>query len=88
MCIWIGPNTHYQGKVIKVSNIPNKSGKDDCFTLTIPDFEIIGNINIELITNEILEKIKLFTNTNIKLINDFSDELISTDELIDNLIRI
>jgi hypothetical protein len=83
--IWFGPNPHYHGKRIKVSNVPNKFSKEDCFTITIPDFKIIGNINKKLIDSNKLDKIKELINKNIKIIEDFSDELISTDEFIDKL---
>lgn len=83
--IWFGPNPHYHGRRIKVSNIPNKFSKEDCFTITIPDFRIIGNINKKLIDSKKLDRIKELINKNLKIIEDFSDELISTDEFIDKL---
>ena len=86
--IWFGPNPHYHGRRIKVSNISNKFSKNDCFTITIPKFEIIGKYNTNLITSSVLEDIIKFVNLNIKAIEDFSDELISTDEFIDRLISI
>jgi hypothetical protein len=86
--IWFGPNPHYHGKRIKVSNIPNKFSKNDCFTITIPKFEIIGQYNSNLITTSVLDDIIKFVKLNIKAIEDFSDEKISTDEFIDKLISI
>jgi len=86
--IWFGPNPHFHGRRVKISNVPNKYSKNDCFTLTIPKFKIIGQYNDKLITAEVLEKIKDFINLKLKLIEDFSDEKISTDEFIDNLISI
>jgi len=83
--IWFGPNLHYYGRRIKVSNIPNKFSKEDCFTITMPDFRIIGNINKKLIDSKKLDRIKELINKNLKIIEDFSDELISTDEFIDKL---
>jgi hypothetical protein len=83
--IWFGPNLYSHGRRIKISNIPNKFSKDDCFTLTIPKFQIIGDVNDKLITTSILNDIKIFVNLNIKLIEDFSDEKISTDDFVDNL---
>ncbi len=83
--IWFGPNPHSYGRRVKISNIPNKFSKKDCFTLTIPNFSIIGEYNEKLITTDVLEKIKDLIRLNIKLIEDFSDEKISTDEFIDNL---
>ena len=86
--IWFGPNPHYHGKRIKVSNIPNKFSKNDCFTITIPEFEIIDQYNTNLITTSVLDDIIKFVKLNIKAIEDFSDEKISTDEFIDKLISI
>lgn len=86
--IWFGPNPHYHGRIIKVSNIANKFSKTDCFTITIPEFEIIGKVNPKLIDFDKLDKIKTLVNKNLKLIEDFSDELISTDEFIDKLVSI
>jgi hypothetical protein len=84
--IWFDP--HYHGRRIKVSNIPNKFSKNDCFTITIPKFEIIGQYNSNLITTSVLDDIIKFVKLNIKAIEDFSDEKISTDEFIDKLISI
>lgn len=83
--LWIGPNPGYHGRRIKVSNVSNKFDGKDCFTLTIPEFKIIGNVNNKLITNKILEQIKEFVNINYKIICDYSDYLISTEDLIENL---
>lgn len=55
--LWIGPNPSSHYKRIKVSNVPNNFDGKDCFTLTIPDFEVIGKMKLS--TNE-LEKIKKF----------------------------
>jgi predicted restriction endonuclease len=38
--IWLGP-----GNRIKVSNKPNSFDTYDTFTITIPDLEIIGDVN-------------------------------------------
>jgi hypothetical protein len=86
--LWVGPNPVTHGKRIKVSNIPNKFSKDDCFTITIPEYKVVGNVNTKLISNKVLEDIILFIEINKNIIIDFSDEKISTDELIDNLISI
>jgi hypothetical protein len=89
--IWVGPNptTHWRNwRRIKVSNIPNKFDKKNCFTITVPDFKIIGETNDKLITSKILTDIKKFIKLNMQLICDYSDEKISTDKLIDNIIKI
>lgn len=86
--IWIGPNPHYHGKRIKVSNIPNKFSKDNCFTITIPEYKIIGDVNSNLIKPSVYDDIIKFIKLNLQLISDYSDEKISTDELIDGLKKI
>ena len=43
--IWIGLPPPNHGNRIKISNTPNKWNKYDNFTLTIPDFNIIGYVN-------------------------------------------
>jgi hypothetical protein len=83
--IWVGPNPHYLTKRIKVSNVPNKWSKIDCFTITIPDFKIIGEVNKTLISDEVLSKIEIFINKNIDLIISYSDWKISTNEFISQL---
>jgi len=86
--IWIGPNPHFHGRRIKVSNTPNKFDKNDCFTITIPDFEIIGTPNKKLITKNIMKDIIKFVKLNMQIICDYSDEKIFTDDLIDQMKKI
>jgi hypothetical protein len=86
--IWIGPNPKHHWNRIKISNIPNKYSGENCFTLTIPDFKIIGEVNSKLITNEVLEQIKKFVNINYQTICDYSEYKILTDEFIEKLKKI
>jgi hypothetical protein len=86
--LWIGPNPEYHGKRIKVSNLPNKFTGSNCFTLTIPKFEIVGTIDETFITTKILNKIKEFVTINYQVISDYSDYLISTEDLIENLKKV
>ena len=83
--IWIGPNPASHGKRVKVSNIPGKISSNDCFTLTIPKFEIIGEVNNNFIDTPKLDKIKEFLSINLQLIQDYSDYKISTKQLLDGL---
>ena len=83
--IWIGPNPHFHGYRIKVSNIPDKFSKDDCFTITIPKLKIIGNVNRSFIDDKKIKNIFKFIKLNEEIIKQYSDENISTDELIDGL---
>ena len=86
--LWIGPNPDYHGKRIKVSNLPNKFTGSNCFTLTIPKFEIVGKIDETFITTKVLDKIKEFVTLNYQIISDYSDYLISTEDLIENLKKV
>jgi hypothetical protein len=83
--IWIGPNPKSHGKRVKVSNIPGRISSNDCFTLTIPNFEIIGNVNTKFIDSIKMEKIKEFIMNNQSIIEDYSDYKISTKQLLDGL---
>lgn len=85
--IWVGPNPHTHGRRIKVSNIPNKFSKDNCFTITVPKFETIGKVE-SWITTDHMKDLEKFILINMDLIIDFSDEKISTDEFIDGIIKI
>lgn len=83
--IWIGPNPKSHGKRVKISNIPDKISSSDCFTLTIPKFEIIGDVNTNFIDSIKMKKIKQFILNNQSLIEDYSDYKISTKQLLDGL---
>lgn len=83
--LWIGPNPKSHGKRVKVSNIPNKISISDCFTITLPKFEIIGEVNYKLIDSVKMSKIKEFLNNNSELIEKYSDYQISTKQLLDGL---
>lgn len=83
--LWIGPNPKSHGKRVKVSNIPNKISSSDCFTITLPKFEIIGDVNPNLIDSVKMSKIKEFLINNLELIEKYSDYQISTKQLLDGL---
>jgi len=86
--IWVGFNPHSQGRRIKVSNIPNHFDRKDCFTVTLPDFKILGNQNAELITDDIIKDILKFVELNMQLIFDYSDEKMATDVFFDKIVKI
>ena len=83
--LWVGPNPKTHGYRIKVSNVPNKFDGKDCFTLTIPRFEIIGERDKSIISNDTLNKIEEFIELNIDLIKQYSDYEIDTGSFIENL---
>lgn len=78
--LWIGSNN-----IIKVNNIPNKFDGGDYFTLTIPEFKTIGNVNTKFINNFILNKIKEFVELNMENIVKYSNYEIETYDFINNL---
>lgn len=85
--IWIGPNPASHGKRVKVSNIPN-SFEADCFTITIPELNVIGKVNTKFITSSVMNKIKKFITTNNDLISKYSDRKLSTEDLLVGLKKV
>lgn len=86
--IWIGPNPPNHGKRIKVSNKENSFDPYDTFTIKIPSLEVIGNVNSKLINKSKLDKIFQFINKNIDVISEYSDRKISTEDLIERLVKV
>jgi hypothetical protein len=88
--IWVGSTLKSKhGKRIKVSNIKSKTGSSvDCFTITIPKFEIIGNMDTKHITTQKLNKIIDFIKLNMNIICDICDEKIDTVEFISKMKKI
>ncbi len=86
--IWIGPNPPNHGRRIKVSNKPNSFDPYDTFTITIPDFNIIGEVNTKFIKEATLDNIYKFIEKNIQVIIEYSDRKISTEDLIERIKKI
>lgn len=86
--IWLGPNPPNHGKRIKVSNKPNSFDTYDTFTITIPDLEIIGDVNTKFIKQSVLDKIYDFIKSNIQVIEEYSDRKISTEDLIERIKKV
>jgi hypothetical protein len=86
--LWLGSNPAGSWKRIKVSNISNKFDGKNCFTLTIPEFKIIGEVNTKLIDNKKIEQIKHFVILNMQLILDYSDYKIETYDFITQLKKV
>lgn len=86
--LWIGSAMlSKHGNRIKVSNIPGKSmgSHMDCFTITIPDLKIIGNVNKKHITNKKLNSIFNFIKLNEELIIEICEQRIDTGEFLKRL---
>ena len=86
--LWVGDNPHTKARRVKVSNMPNSLSRQDCFTLTMPEFEILGTPNRELINDDVMKDIIKFVQQNLQAIYDYSDFKISTDVFFDKIIRI
>ena len=86
--VWAGVNPHTYDRRIKVSNVPNDFHGKDCFTMTIPDFKIIGEPNKNVVTDGIMNDIVKFVELNLQLIYDYSDEKIDTVEFFDKIVGI
>jgi len=77
--LWIGSSlSSKHGNRIKVSNIPSKDmgTSRDCFSITVPDLNIIGDINTKHITTKKLKTIFGFIKLNEQTIIDFCEEKI------------
>lgn len=83
--IWVGPNPGQHWKRIKVINAPGKFDGEDCFVLTIPDFEVRGKVNTKLITGKVLDKIKTWVTQNIEAIEKYSEYKIPTNKFISQI---
>lgn len=86
--LWLGPPPPSHGHRIKVSNVPNSFQVNDCFTITIPDFKIIGKVNKSLITKDKLNKIIKFIEINIEVIVSYSKYEMSTLDFLNSLIKV
>jgi hypothetical protein len=85
--IWIGSTVRTgHGYRIKVSNLPFKTGSSlDCFTITIPEFDIVGKRNKKHVTNDKLNRIIKFIELNMEVIIDICEEKIDTVEFIERM---
>lgn len=75
-------------KRIKVSNNPNSFDVHDTFTITIPELNLVGDINRKFIKPNVLSKIMKFIELNIEVISEYSDRKISTEDLIERIKRV
>jgi len=86
--IWMGPPPPKHSHRIKVSNIPNSFEIDNCFTITIPDFKIIGEVDNSFINKKKLDKIFEFIKLNMDNIILYSERKTETSDFLDNLIKV
>jgi nucleotidyltransferase/DNA polymerase involved in DNA repair len=78
------------GRVIfKISARKKNLGSSlDCFTITIPELEIIGKVNTKHITQYKIDKIKDFIKLNMNIIIDICDEKIDTVDFINQMKKV
>ncbi|NDK57075.1 hypothetical protein [Pontibacter fetidus] len=80
LIVWTGPNPN--GFRIKVSNIPNRISSNYFFVMTLPDYQVIGQINEEFITPIIINQIKKWCDINMKEIIKYSKGLTTTSKFL------
>lgn len=83
--VWFGGNPYGKEQLRAKINNNFKYGGMDCFTLTIPNFEVIGIRNKNIISDEVLEQIKQFVMVNLEAITDYSQYRTCTSEFINSL---
>lgn len=83
--LWVGPSPESYQRVYVVNSPNSYKREEDYFTLSIPDYRIMGRVNTDFITPEVIEKIKNWCNQNMKAILDYSNYKTSTCEFIDQL---
>jgi len=87
--IWVGGDPEQHGMRVKVSNVPNKWGGGDSFTITIPELNVVGKINKSLISGKVLDDIKNWIKLNIEVLIAFEKgNIISTGEFLEKLVKI
>jgi len=86
--LWLGPPPPSHGHRIKVNNTPDSFKLDNCFTITIPDFKIIGEVNKSLIDEKKLNQIIQFIKINMDNIIKYSEYKMNTLDFLNNLIKV
>jgi len=76
--IWIGKQKTNHYHRVKISNKNNKFDVNDCFVITIPKFEIIGDVDLD---KRKLDIIKDFLSKNINEIEDYLNDKITFSDL-------
>ena len=83
--MWIGANKTSHHKRIKISNKRHKFDERDCFSLSIPKFEIVAGSNKILNEDELLNVIS-FIQLNIETIDSYYDGILDNYGLYEVLI--
>jgi hypothetical protein len=87
LIIWFVPNPHSKEVKVRVSNNPNDLTGNDIFSIILPKYNIIGDVNKDFITDDILQSIISYIEINIDNIYKYSDGLICGSDFILSLKR-
>jgi hypothetical protein len=85
LILWFGPNPNSREVRVRVSNNPNDLSGNDIFSIIIPKYDIIGDVNNDFITNDILKSIISYIELNKDNIYKYSDGLICGSDFIMSL---
>ena len=85
--IWVGADPKRHALRIKVSNVANRWSTDN-FTITLPELDVIGNVNKALISGNTLQDIKSWIKLNIDVLMDYENSLIDTGDFLTKLVKI
>ena len=80
--LWFGPNPHSREVKVRISNKPNDLSGNNIFSLILPKYNILGNINKELITSDTLSSIIKYIELNKENIYNYSDGLVCASDFI------
>lgn len=89
--IWVGEKPGKHGYRVKVSNLSNKPGlmsKSDSFSVTLPQYNIVGTVNTKLVTSKNMAKLMDFIRSNEQLIKDLSDLKIDSKMFSDRMLTV
>lgn len=85
--VWVGPYPPEHRMRIKVSNVLNKSSTHT-FSITIPDLRVVGKVNESFITPKVLEQIKRWITLNQRVIEEYSNREILTEDFLARLQKV
>jgi hypothetical protein len=80
--LWFGPNPNSREVKVRVSNTPNDLSGNNIFSFILPKYNILGNINKEFITDDILSSIIKYIELNKQNIYNYSDGLVCASDFI------
>jgi hypothetical protein len=80
--LWFGPNPHSREVKVRISNTPNDLTGDNIFSLILPKYNILGTMNKDFITDDVLSSIIEYIEYNKENIYNYSDGLVCASDFI------